>query len=61
MGTLAMDASSDLNGNCHLWIIFLWMVAAVALPFADFKIQSREKCIVWKEIPTAANQSLEKK
>jgi hypothetical protein len=26
-----------LNG--HLWIIFLWLVAAVGLPFADFKIQ----------------------
>ena len=25
MGTLAIAASPDLNGNCHLWIIFVWL------------------------------------
>lgn len=48
MGTLSMDTSSDLNGNFHLWIIFLWMVAAVGLRFAEFKVQLRKKCTVCK-------------
>lgn len=48
MGTLSMDTSSDLNGNFHLWIIFLWMVAAVGLRFADFKVQLRGKYAVCK-------------
>jgi hypothetical protein len=39
MGTLTVDVSADLNGNSRLWIIFLWLVAAVGLLFADFKIK----------------------
>jgi hypothetical protein len=33
-----MNASPDFSENCHLWIIILWMVVAVGLPFADFNI-----------------------
>ena len=58
MGTLAMDASPDLNGNGQLWIIFLWLVAAVCLPFANVKYNRVKNVQFGKQMPAAEKRRL---
>ena len=58
MGTLALADSPDMNGNCPLWIIFIWLVAAVSLP-SQISKYNREKHLglpFEKQMPAAEKE-----